>query len=87
MKWIVRTAVGAALGLGAVNAANARVFVGVGVALPPQPVVSYMPMPVYAPPVAPPPVYYAPPPAYVPPPVYGPPPVVYRQPAWWWYRY
>jgi hypothetical protein len=49
-------------------AAQARVFVGIGVGLPP----------VYAPP----PVYYAPPPVYYgPPPVaYAPPPVAYDAP-------
>lgn len=51
-------------------AAQARVFVGVGIGVPAYP--AYYPPPVYYPP---PPVYYAPPPV-----VYTPPPVVYTPP-------
>jgi hypothetical protein len=67
MKGIRHIAVAALLGLGLVSAAQAHVFVGVGIG-PVVPVVSVAPLPVYAPP---PPVYYAPPPA-----VYAPPVVV-----------
>jgi hypothetical protein len=73
MKGIRHIAVAALLGLGLVSAAQAHVFVGVGIGpvapvVPVMPVVSVAPLPVYAPP---PPVYYAPPPA-----VYAPPVVV-----------
>jgi hypothetical protein len=54
------------------GAANARVFVGVGIGVPGP---FYYGPPVY---YAPPPVYYAPPPAYYPPPA---PPVYYAPPA------
>ena len=58
-------------------AANARVFVGVGIGNPGP---YYYPPPVY---YAPPPVYYAPPPPvyYAPAPVYVPAPVAAPQPA------
>ncbi|MBN3764950.1 hypothetical protein [Burkholderia sp. Ac-20365] len=65
----VTAAVAGLLGLGLVSAAQAHVFVGVGIG-PVAPVVPVMPvaaLPVYPPP----PVYYAPPP-----PVYVAPPVV-----------
>jgi hypothetical protein len=51
-------------------AAQARVFIGVGVPFPP----IYAPPPVY---YAPPPVYYPPPPAYAPGPAYTPAPSGY----------
>jgi hypothetical protein len=59
----------AIIGLGA-QAAQARVFFGVGIGVP------------YYPYYAPPPAYYAPPVYYAPPPVYYPPPApAYVQPA------
>jgi hypothetical protein len=73
MKGIRHVAVAALLGLGLVSAAQAHVFVGVGMApvvpvVPVVPIVQAAPvLPVYAPP----PVYYAPPPVYAPPVVVG----------------
>lgn len=72
MKGIRHIAVAAVLGVGLVSAAQAHVFVDVGVGLPVAPVAAVVPavpvapLPVYAPP---PPMYYAPAPVYVPPPV------------------
>ncbi|MEM5342792.1 hypothetical protein [Paraburkholderia azotifigens] len=80
MKGIRHVAVAAVPGLGLVSAAQAHVFVGVGIAPVVAPVVPVVPMapvvPVYAPP---PPVVYAPPP-----PVYAPPVVVgyWGRPHW-----
>jgi hypothetical protein len=70
MKGICLAAVAAALSVGLVSVAEARVFIGVGVT----PMVPVAPLPVYAPPA---PVYYAPPPL-----VYPPPPLVYAPPAY-----
>ena len=73
MKGIRHVAVAALLGLGLVSAAQAHVFVGVGIA-PVVPVVPVVPVMTAAPVVpvyAPPPVYYAPPPVYAPPVVVG----------------
>jgi hypothetical protein len=83
MTTVSRLAIRSALVLGTcvaalalTGAAQARVFVGVGIGVP---VVPYAyPAPVYAPPpvyYGPPPGYYAPPPAYyAPPAAYAPPP-------------
>ncbi|CAD6554553.1 hypothetical protein ACFQ3P_27480 [Paraburkholderia sabiae] len=84
MKGIRHVAVAAVLGMGLVSAAQAHVFVGVGIAPVVAPVVPLVPgvplgpvVPVYAPP---PPVYYAPP-------VYAPPVVVgYWGHPHWGYR-
>lgn len=60
-------------------AAQARVFIGLGLGFPPvyaPPPVYYAPPPVYYPP---PPVAYAPPPAYAPPSSYAAPPSAYAQ--------
>jgi hypothetical protein len=84
MKGIRHVAVAAVLGMGLVSAAQAHVFVGVGIAPVVAPVVPLVPgvplgpvVPVYAPP---PPVYYASP-------VYAPPVVVgYWGHPHWGYR-
>ncbi|HWT35230.1 MAG TPA: hypothetical protein VN289_03065 [Paraburkholderia sp.] len=84
MKGLRHVAIAAMLGVGLVSAAQAHVFVGVGIAPVVAPVVAPMvpvvPVaPVYAPA---PPVYYAPPP-----PVYAPPVVVgYWGHPHWGYR-
>lgn len=67
----------------AAGAADARVFVGVGIGVPFYGPGYYGPPPYYPPPVyyAPPPVYYPPPPpvVYSPPQTYAPPPVAAGQ--------
>ncbi|MGA7814165.1 hypothetical protein, partial [Caballeronia sp.] len=69
MKAIRHVLVAAALGVGLVSCAQARVFVGVGIGAPAYPV-----LPAYVPP----PVYYAPPPPPLlpPTPVYSTPIVI-----------
>jgi hypothetical protein len=83
MKGIRHVAVAALLGLGFAGAAQAHVFVGVGIApvMPVMPAVPVVPVaPVVALPVYPPPPAYYPPP----PPVYAPPVVVgyWGHPRW-----
>ncbi|MBP0592576.1 hypothetical protein J8I87_23125 [Paraburkholderia sp. LEh10] len=67
MKGIRHIAVAGVLGFGLVSAAQAHVFVGVGVGLPVAPVVPVVAVRFYAPP----PTYYV-----APAPVYAPPTVV-----------
>jgi hypothetical protein len=77
---IIASALGGVLSLGVLlgaPAAQARVFVGVGIGVPGPVVVAPAPVVVAPPPVvyAPPPVAYAPPAGYVAPPGYVSPPV------------
>jgi hypothetical protein len=86
MKGIRHVAGAALLGLGMVSAAQAHVFVGVGVGMPVVPVVPVAPV-VPALPVTAVPVYAPPPPVYyLPPTVYAPPVVVsyWGHPHGWW---